>query len=150
MREENFISLIREILTKAMTLKNASTNEDCKIDYVIVFSQNSRQYHEIMEAVKEMGRVVHSTATGDVLKLYKPLRTTAGELFLIKVGKTDALKSQLGAVYFSVENFLEFKKRHGENKNFKIINEPSTLMELHSDDVSIFFSGISLTEKLDL
>ncbi len=123
--------------------------EKLPIDYVAIFSQSQEEYEELTSVITKLGKRVEETSTGFTYKLYKPLKTNAGELHLIKIRKHDPKKKQRGAPDFRVKDYKKFKQRHLNKDYINLIKRPNyEMLELIGNDILVYFPNKPLSEEL--
>ena len=121
MNVDDLKSLIREIVTKACTLKNKHTNEqNAPINYACIFSQNNREYKELLEIARRLGKVIKETPTGPLFHI-QPIETNSGQLKLLKIRQPDKTRPERGDADFTVPDYQSFKEEYLSKKGFKLI-----------------------------
>lgn len=153
MTKENLKSLIQEIVKKAVKLKNQHTDDlSSPVNYVAIFCQSGKEYEEILDITKQMGKVVEDTPTGPLFHISN-LETVTGDLKLLKIRKPDSARKELGDADFTVDNYSEFKSKYLDKNGFKLIKrEKFEMIELADSgfDVLVYFSNPPLDQQLNL
>lgn len=142
------------IANETIQFKNKYTDEiSAQIDWVAVFSQNASGYGRFLKETKSMGKIVEDTSTGPIFKLDSPIKTKAGELFIIKIRKPDKTRPQRGDADFRIDNYKEFKEKYFSDKHFSLIERKDyQMLELKDSDfdVLVYFSNPPISEVLGL
>lgn len=152
MYSENITAIVKNIVEKAAKIRDKYVKAG-KVNYACIFSHNFTEYKEIYTIVKEMGSIVKSTETGDLFKLYPPIRTAEGDLIILKVRKPDASRPQKGDADFNVDNYNEFKRQNLGRRNFSLITRPNfEMIEINDpeEDVLVYFSSTPVIKQLGL
>lgn len=128
MQVAKFKELVKDIVSQAMTLKDSHTTEkNAPVNYSAIFSHSLKEYEELIEAAKKIGKVIDNTPTGPLF-LIEPLDTVAGQLKLIKVRKPDETRKERGDADFTVFDYMSFKKTYLSKPGFKLITRPKSEM----------------------
>lgn len=149
MNKTNLANLINYIIEKTVALKDKYTNEGTlEIDYVCIFSQNIAEFNELMDVVSKDGKLVWDSPTGPVYSYPFDLKGYCPKL--LRIRKPDETRLERGDVDFN-SNYLEFKNKYLNQKNFKLIErgdyEMIELMDPGSD-VRVYFSSQPLSRTL--
>ena len=146
--------IISYIVDNTVKLKDKHTEEkSAPIDWVAVFSQNAPEYESFLKETKSMGKIVEKTPTGPIFKLDSPIKTKAGELFIIKIRKPDKTRPQKGDADFRIDNYKEFKEKYFSDKHFSLIERKDyQMLELKDSDfdVLVYFSNPPISKVLGL
>lgn len=150
----SLLEIINYIVDNTLKLKNKYTDEKSSpIDWVAVFAQNDIEYESFLKKTKSMGKIVESTPTGPIFKLSSPIKTKAGDLFIIKIRKPDKTRLQRGDGDFRLSDYKAFKKRYLADKHFKLIRRKDyEMIELRDPefDVLVYFSDPPISKVLGL
>ncbi|MCH8821864.1 hypothetical protein IID23_05100 [Patescibacteria group bacterium] len=142
------------IVNETIQLKNKYTDEiSAPIDWVAVFAQNGQEYESFLKETRSMGKIVKDTSTGPIFKLDSPIKTKAGELFIIKIRKPDKTRPQRGDADFRIDNYKEFKEKYFSDKHFSLIERKDyQMLELKDSDfdVLVYFSNPPISKVLGL
>lgn len=153
MNEEELKKKVQNIVMRATSLKDKYVDDkNVPVNYACIFSQNDKEYGELVRVAHEMGDVVKETPTGLLFRI-SPLKTVAGDLRLLKIRLSDAARPELGDADFTISNFLDFKKKVLSKSEFKLIKrEDFEMVELVDPgfDVRAYFSNPPLDKQLDL
>ena len=153
MDEEDLKIRVKNIVEKATTLKNKYIDyKNTPINYACIFSQNKKEYDELVEVAQKIGNVIKETPTGLLFHI-KPLQTISGVLKLLKIRLPDPTRPERGDADFTVSNFLEFEKKYLSKAGFKLIKrENFVMMELMDSkfDVRAYFSNPPLDVQLNI
>lgn len=146
--------VVNYIVNSAIKLKNRYTNEvNALIDWVAIFTQSDEEYIDFLKKASSFGEVIQDTETGPIFKLNRPIKTRAGELFIIKIRKPDKTRPQRGDGDFRLSDYETFKKRNLTDKHFKLIRRKDyEMIELKDSefDVLVYFSNPPISEVLGL
>lgn len=146
-------SLIQEIVTKANDMKDKHTSaKNSPVNYACIFAQDKEQYDKLLTLSKKIGSIIKETPTGPLFNIH-PLTTVAGNLKLLKIRKPDKTRPELGDADFTVDNYLEFKKKYLPKNEFRLIQrENFEMIELIDPnfDVRAYFSSVPLNKQLSL
>lgn len=135
----------KEIVRKSVGLKDKFTGQvNAPVEFASIFCQSDKEYKSFDSQTKAMGRVVEDTPTGFTYLLRKPIKTTAGPLYFLKIRKPDPARPERGDADFDT-NYSEFKKKYGNNPKFELIKRDNFEMLRLSDsnyDVMSCFSNL--------
>lgn len=121
MTEEELKKLLREIVAQAKELKDKHTSErNAGVNYACIFAQNQEEYEKLLESTAKLGEVVKETPTGPLFRI-KDLKTTAGNLKLIKIRAPDKTRPERGDADFTISNYASFKKTVLSKPGFSLI-----------------------------
>jgi len=152
MNIDDLKSLVKEIVEKATQLKNKHTNQsDALVNYCCIFSQSNEEYESLVNVTKEIGKVIKETPTGPLFHI--SLDTISGKLLLLKIRKQDTTRPERGDADFTVDNYLDFKKKYLSQSGFKLmLKEDFEMIELMDSefDVRVYFSDPPLDKQLGL
>jgi len=153
MTKETLKTLIQGIVQKSCELKNKHTTEkNAQVNYAAIFSQSEKEYNEIYELVKQIGKVAQNTPTGDLFEI-EGIDTGSGTLRLLKIRKPDATRPEWGDADFTVADYLAFKNTYLLKPGFKLIErEDFEMIELTDPtfNVRVYFSHPPLDKQLGL
>ena len=147
--------LIREIVVKAVGLKNKFTTEpNAPVNYACVFAQNPEEYQDLIKAAASLGQTIKEMSNGLLFAL-DGIETISGTLLLLKVRQPDPTKPERGDADFTVANFDAFKHAYLSKPGFKLIERPQLKMEMvelmqPGHNVRVYFSNPPLAEVLGL
>jgi hypothetical protein len=137
--------IIQYIVEDSVKLKNTYTDEiSAKVEFCDIFSKDEDEFRQLAEIINRTGKIVCTTPTGNIYKLRKPIETTAGKLYLVKIRKSDSSLSIRGDADFNI-NYEKFKQRYGSNQNFElIVREKFEMLRLSDSDFDVMtcFSNI--------
>lgn len=142
---------VKEIVEHACALKNKHTGEkNAHVNYACVFSQNKKDYEELIKSAQNIGTVIKETPTGLLFHVH-PIDTISGKLKLLKIRLPDSTRPERGDADFTVSDYLDFKKKYLSKKGFRLIKrEDFEMIELVDSgyDVRVYFSNPPLDEQL--
>jgi hypothetical protein len=145
MTELDFKKILLHIVSKSVELKNKYTNEiTAKIEFCDIFSKDDEEYRQLTSIINKIGRVVYSTESGKIYKLIKPIRTIAGDLFLVKIRIPDNKFNLRGDADFDT-NYKKFKQVYKNSLHFElIVREKFEMLRLSDPDFDVMscFSNI--------
>lgn len=140
------------IVSETIKLKNKYIDQTgAPIDWVAIFSQNGQEYESFLKEIKKTGKIIKDTPTGLIFKLDSPIKTNAGDVFIIKVRKHDKTRPQRGDADFRIDKYKEFKEKYLPNKHFSlIIRKDYQMVELKDldFDVLVYFSDPPISKVL--
>ena len=143
--------LVKEIVEKATKLKNKYTDQvNASVNYAYIFSQSNNEYESLINITNEIGKVIKATPTGPLFYI-QPLDTISGKLLLLKIRKSDNTRPERGDADFTVDNYLNFKKKYLSQEGFKLIErETMEMIELIDSefDVRVYFSDPPLNKQV--
>ncbi len=65
MEVENLKNLVKNIVEKATALKNKHIdNKNTPVNYACIFSQSDKEYNELLEITRKIGKVLQETPSG--------------------------------------------------------------------------------------
>lgn len=150
---EDLKQLIQGIVQQSCELKNQYTTEkDAQVNYAAVFSQNEREYNELYELAKQIGKVIQNTPTGDLFEI-DGIDTVSGKLRLLKIRKHDATRPERGDADFTVEDYPNFRNIYLRKPGFKLVERKDFEMIKLVDptfNVRTYFSNPPLDKQLGL
>lgn len=136
-----------------LALKENTSNEIAKLDYMAIFAKSEKEYNDLLNTASKMGTEVDkkTNPTGHTFQLEKPLETSAGTLYLLKVRKHDPTRPQRGAPDFKIKNYTKFREKYLVNgNNFTLmLRSDYEMMELKGKDVLVYFPSDTLGERLE-
>lgn len=142
--------LVLKIVDGSAKLRNKHTNEiDAPVNYACIFSQNAKEYQDLLEVSRQIGEIIEETPTGPIFKI--ELETSYGLLQLLKIRKFDDFRPELGDADFTVSNYRKFKRKHLNEEGFRlIVREKFEMIELVDKefDVRVYFSDPTLDKFL--
>src|SRR3989339_1566820 len=143
---------VKDIVEKATVLKDKHIDEkNTSVNYACIFSQNKKEFDELLAVAKKIGKVVKETPTGLLFHI-EPLQTISGVLKLLKIRIPDPTRPERGDADFTISNFPEFEKKYLSKSGFKILRKPDFYMIelMNSDfDVRAYFSNPPLDRQLE-
>jgi hypothetical protein len=149
---DNFEDLVKNLVTKCISLKNKYVKEkDLVADWICFFAQSEEEYQELMKLASDYGHVVKDTDSGPIYRFDKQIHTEAGVPNVVKVRKPDITKPELGDVDFNT-SYVEFKDKYLDNKRFTlIVRDKFEMMELKEEgwDVMCYFSSVPPSSLVD-
>lgn len=153
MNSEELKDFIKKIVAEAAKLRDAKTSERMAlVNYACVFSQSEQEYESLLEAAKQLGKIVKETAMGPVFYI-EPLKTNSGNLRIVKIRKPDTKRTERGDADFTVSDYETFKKTYLGQPGFRIIERPNMEMIELADpafNVLAYFSNPPLGKVLNL
>lgn len=153
MESEDLKKLVQSIVEKATALKNKHIEyKNTPVNYACIFSQSEEEYNELIEAGRQIGKVIQETKTGLLFHI-EPLETISGILKLLKIRIYDPTRPERGDADFTISNFPEFEKKYLSKPGFKIMKKPDFYMIelMDSDfDVRAYFSNPPLDAQLKI
>lgn len=145
--------IIDQIVNGCFELKNKYIQEkDLEIDYLCIFSQNQKEYQNLIQVSEQIGKVVNNTPTGPVYAFNKRPKTIIGSPKLLKIRLPDKTRPQRGDVDFNT-NYPEFKEKYLNNKEFTLIQRVDfEMIELKDSNfnVLLYFSNIPPSKQLGI
>ena len=154
MKTEDLKTIIQEIVRQSTDLKNKYIrNKNIPVNYACIFSQNKKEYNELLEATRKIGSVIEETPTGLLFQI-NSLKTVSGVLKLLKIRVPDVTRPERGDADFTISNFTYFKKKYLHRDGFKLIKkrEDFEMLELMDSrfDVRAYFSNPPLDKQLGI
>jgi hypothetical protein len=154
MNTEDLEKIVKGIVKSAVSLKNKHIdNKNTPVNYACIFSQSKKEYEELLDATRKIGKVVEETPTGFIFQII-PLKTVSGVLKLLKIRIPDVTRPEHGYADFTVPNFSDFKKKYLTRDGFKLIKkrEDFEMLELMDSkfDVRVYFSNPPMDEQLNI
>jgi len=153
MKKEQFIEKVKAIVSDAQRLKDLHTPErNAPVNYACFFAQSEEEYQDLLKAAKEIGKIAEETNMGPVF-IVDPIKTSAGNLRVVKVRKPDLTRPERGDADFTVSNYQEFKKEFLGKQGFKLFDKPGKeMIELMDPafNVRVYFSKDPMDKKLGL
>jgi len=153
MSTEDFKQLIQGIVRQSCELKNRHTTEkDAQVNYAAIFSQNEKEYSELYESAKQIGKVIQNTPMGDLFEI-DGIDTVSGKLRLLKIRKPDTTRPERGDADFTVTDYPTFKNSYLPKSGFKLIERDDfEMIELIDStfNVRAYFSLLPLDQQLEL
>lgn len=144
---------IQEIVAEARQLNAAHTDQpEAPVNYACIFAQSLSEYEELVNVARQLGSIVHDTATGPVFSI-APLPTDAGMLRMLKIRRPDPKRPERGDTDFTVADYHSFKKTHLGKPGFSLIQRKDMeMIELldPSFNVLAYYSHPTLAEVLNL
>ena len=145
---------VQEIVKTSTTLKNKYiNNKNTPVNYACVFSQNEKEFNELIKTTRKIGNVIEKTPTGLLFQI-SPLKTVSGILRLLKIRIPDTTRPERGDADFTVPNFTDFKKKYISQDRFKLIKKRQDfeMLELMDSefDVRAYFSYPPLNKQLGI
>jgi hypothetical protein len=153
MKTEDLKIKIKNIVEKATALKNKHiSNKEVPVNYACIFSQNKKEYEELVETARKIGKIIQETPKGPLFHI-ESLKTVSGDLKLLKIRIPDVTRPELGDADFTISNFKDFERKYLSKPGFKIIQKDTFYMiELidPSFDVRAYFSNPPLDVQLNI
>jgi len=144
---------IQQIVTDAKKLKDKHTNEiDAPVNYACIFSQNNKEYQNLLSTTKKIGKIIQETPSGFLFHI-EPLETSAGTLQLLKIRFPDPTRPERGDADFTITDFPRFEQKYLSEKGFKIMRKPDFYMiELMDPNFNVraYFSNPPLDKQLNI
>ncbi len=154
MLTEELKNLVKEIVEHTRALKDRHTLEkDAPVNYACVFTQSQSEYEMLVAAARQLGAVVKETTKGQLFRIVLPLKTSAGELQLLKIRVPDPTRPERGDADFTIADYPTFKNTVLSRPEFKLIQkEGFEMIELMdpSFKVRAYFSHPPLDQQLRL
>jgi hypothetical protein len=151
MGKEDFIQLVKKIVSDAKHLKDTFTEEaEAPVNYACIFCQNEAEFDEFSGMAKEIGGIFQETPTGPLFKT-EPIDTDSGQLELLKVRRPDETRKERGDADFTVKDYSSFKAKYISKPRFKLIERADgEMIELTAPDatVRVYFSEHPLDKNL--
>lgn len=150
MSREDLKEIIHYLINSCVKLKDKYVDQDLIVDWICIFSQSDQEYEDLNRLASQIGEVVESTPSGPIYRFYNRPQTKAGQPYLLKIRVSDPTRPERGDVDFNT-NYLEFKSRYLDNKNFKlIVRKDFEMIELMDPefDVRVYFSSKPLSKQL--
>lgn len=149
-----FQEIIISIVNDAIKLKNRYTSEvNALIDWVAIFTQSDEEYKDFLKKASSFGEVIRDTESGPIFKLGNPIKTKAGNLFIVKIRKPDKTRPQRGNGDFRIDKYKKFKEKYLSDKHFSLIERKDhQMVELKDSDfdVLVYFSNPPISKVLGL
>jgi len=149
---DNLISTINYIVSRSNELKNKFTDASSSpVEFACIFCQNEKEYKELTESIGKIGKIVETTPSGFTYLLDEPIKTTAGQLRLIKIRKPDFRKER-GDADFNTD-YNKFKNKYQKVSRFELVKYESFEMLRLSDssfDIMACFSNIPKSKSLKI
>lgn len=152
MNKNEFEKIANYIIEQGLlTLKNADEN-NAVIDYVAIFSKDENEFKNLELVAETLGEEVdkENVKTGRAFLLNEPLKTSAGNLSLIKVRIPDATRPQRGAPDFKIQNYQQFKEKNLQSSgNFTLMTRKDyEMIEIKGVDVLVYVPSKTLSERM--
>ena len=152
MDKNEFEKIANYIIEQGLsTLKNADEN-NAVIDYVAIFSKDENEFKNLELVAETLGEEVdkENAKTGRAFLLNEPLKTSAGNLSLIKVRIPDATRPQRGAPDFKIQNYQQFKEKNLQSSgNFTLMTRKDyEMIEIKGVDVLVYVPSKTLSERM--
>jgi len=153
MKPDEFITLVKEIVTNARTLKDKYTDEkNAPVNYACIFAQSVDEFDQTYAAATQLGHIVKETPTG-FLFLVDSIPTVAGSLRLVKVRRPDSTHTELGDADFTVKDYVTFKNKVLKKPKFSLMTRPEMeMIELMDSEFNVraYFSYPPLDEQSEI
>lgn len=153
MTSEELSSLVREIISQAIELKDRHTGpSQWPVNYACIFSQTKDEYDTLLNAALAVGKVVQDTRMGAVLKI-DAMPTPAEPLEILKIRLPDTTRPERGDADFTVPDYKAFKATHLTQPGYKLIERPEMeMIELMDPEFSVraYFSHPPLIDVLGI
>jgi hypothetical protein len=147
------IEKVKNIVKDAKELKDKHIEyKEIPVNYACIFSQSEDEYKDLNDVVKEIGKVIKETLSGNLYQI-QPIETVAGDLQLLKIRKPDATRPERGDADFTVPNFEDFKTKYLERNGYKLIPKDGFVMIELIDpkfNVRVYFSNPPLDKQFGL
>ena len=142
---------IQTIVTEGTKLKNQYTKElNAPVNYACIFSHSEDEFELLINLANGLGSVIRETPTGPIF-LIETISTVAGDLKLLKIRKPFENKPQLGYADFTLNNYLDFKKKYLAQEKFKLtVRENYEMIGLEDSTYNVltYFAYPPLDEQL--
>ncbi|MFA6160186.1 MAG: hypothetical protein WC678_03835 [Parcubacteria group bacterium] len=139
------------IVAKCTELKNQNTNElNAPVNYACIFSHSEDEFELLISLANGLGSVISETPTGPIFSI-ETISTVAGDLKLLKIRKPFENKPQLGYADFTLNNYLDFKKKYLAQEKFKLtVRENYEMIGLEDSTYNVltYFAYPPLDEQL--
>ena len=149
----NLTKLVQNIVKKSCKLKDKYTDEHtAPVNYACIFSQNQDEFETLIKLTNKIGKIIQETPTGPLFKI-QPIKTTSGNLKLLKIRNPDETRPERGDADFTLSNYSKFKKIHLQEDGFRLIERPNfEMIELMKSDLNVraYFSNPPLDKQLDI
>ena len=144
MTRAQFRQILNYIIVNGIKLKNQYITEaDLKLDYICIFSQNKKEYQQLLKHASTIGKKIKQTKTGPVFKLQTTIKTPAGSPKILKIRLPDPTRTQRGDLDF-ITTYPAFKLKYLNQNCFKLIKRKNfDMIELRDNqfNVLIYFSS---------
>lgn len=145
MNKSRLEKIMQYIVTRSVELKNKYTDEiNAKVEFGDIFSRDDDEYQQLTEIINTIGKVVYPGLTGNIYSIKKPIKTIAGNLYLVKIRKPDDKVRLRGDADFDT-NYPKLKKKYQNQSNFElIVREKFEMLRLSDPDFDVMtcFSNI--------
>lgn len=153
MIKENIIYMIHDIIEEsAKMIASYADSSSGELDHVSIFSHNSLEYHELLEAISEMAKEKKKTEKYILFRAHKPLTTKIGSLKFIKLYKPYSSRPK-GMVALIAKNFDEFRKKYANRRSFRtLIDDSHMIIELCApgSDVLVHFMDAPIQKDIGI
>lgn len=153
MEKSYLLQIIKNIVTKCILLRDKHIKTyNTKINYCCIFAQNTKEYDELEECTRQIGRLLKETITGNLYQI-PPIETDCGVLRILKVRIPDKTRPEMGDIDLAIDNYNDFKETYLSKENFKLIErETFEMIELMDKDfnVRIYFSNPPVEKQYEL
>lgn len=156
MNKEKLQEIINYIAQQGLkTIKeNTSNEQQAALDYLAIFSKDEDECKGIDRVLEPIGEDVDKevSKTGRTFKLFEPLTTPVGPIYLLKVRRPDPTRPQRGAPDFRVPSYDQFKEKYlkdGGNMTL-MIRSAYEMIEIKGVDVLVYIPSHPLSERLEV
>lgn len=155
MNKEKLQEIVNYVVNQGLkAIKVNTANELVALDYLAIFSKDENEYKDLDSVIEPLGREVDKevSKTGRTFKLFKPLETPVGLLYLLKIRRPDPTRPQRGAPDFRVPSYDHIKEKYlkdGGNMAL-MIRSAYEMIEIKGVDVLVYIPSHPLSERLKI
>lgn len=112
--------LVQNIVKESCELKDRYTDEHAApVNYACIFFQNQDEFEILIKITNQIGQIIQKTPTGSLFNIH-PIKTTSGNLKLLKIRNPDETRPERGDADFTVSDYPEFKEKYLSKDGFKL------------------------------
>ena len=143
--------LVQNIVKGAEILKDKYTDQKgLPVNYACIFCQSEEEFQYFKTEAYKIGKVVQERSNSLLFRI-SPIKTTAGNLYLLRIRQPDKSRPERGDADFTVPDYNKFKKMYLKEPGFlRIPRDKAEMIELHKkgENVRVYFSSPLLIKKL--
>lgn len=149
MHQKELEEIIQHIVSESFKLKDKYLKGiRAKVEFGDIFSKDEKEYQELAKVIEKIGKEIYLTLTGNIYSLNKPIKTIAGDLYLVKIRKPDINLKLRGDADFDT-NYPKLKSQFQHHSNFElIVREKFEMLRLSDPEFNVMacFSNIPVRE----
>jgi len=153
MEIKELINKIKDIQKGITKVKNKYIfEENLELNYITIFSHSDNEFEKLIKTSEKIGNKIDEH-NGPVFLLKEYLGFNNGILKIFRIRKPDKERLQIGCGDFKVSNYLFFKKKYLNRKNFILMKgDGYEFLGIHDIDENylVYFPDKLFTEDLGL